>query len=264
MNSVSKGERHMANIRIGALISGGGSNLQAVMDACASGAIPGRVVFAGSDNPDAGGLLRAKTAGIPTFVTPYGQIIRKVRENAAGPMPSGIDLDAVLAKQALFHGEPDRDRVRRFLTARILAESDLLTHMAAFEFDLLILAGFMRTLSPFFIDQINGSRSLPRIMNIHPALLPSFPGVDGYGDTVRHGCKVGGCTVHFIDYGEDTGPIIGQRAFAIEPSDTLDDVKKKGLEQEWQLYPECIRLYAEERLSLVASGGKTVVHISTP
>jgi phosphoribosylglycinamide formyltransferase-1 len=88
-------------------------------------------------------------------------------------------------------------------------------------------------------------------MNIHPALLPAFPGTDGYGDTFRYGCKIGGCTVHFIDYGEDSGPIIGQRAFPIEPEDTLDTVKKKGLELEWQLYPQCIRLFAENRLKVV-------------
>ncbi|MFO7989326.1 MAG: formyltransferase family protein, partial [Desulfotignum sp.] len=82
-----------------------------------------------------------------------------------------------------------------------------------------------------------------RIMNIHPALLPAFPGTDGYGDTFRYGCKIGGCTVHFIDYGEDTGPIIGQKAFEIEDTDTLEDVKRKGLEKEWELYPECIKKF---------------------
>ena len=87
-------------------------------------------------------------------------------------------------------------------------------------------------------------------MNIHPALLPSFPGVDGYGDTFAYGCKVAGCTVHFIDYGEDTGPIIGQTAFPIEPYDTVEDVKKKGLALEWELYPRCIKLFAENRLEI--------------
>jgi len=85
-------------------------------------------------------------------------------------------------------------------------------------------------------------------MNIHPALLPAFPGVDGYGDTFRYGCKIGGCTVHFIDYGEDSGPIIGQKTFDIKDSDSLDDIKKKGLEKEWELYPECIQLFAQNRI----------------
>jgi phosphoribosylglycinamide formyltransferase-1 len=89
-------------------------------------------------------------------------------------------------------------------------------------------------------------------MNIHPALLPSFPGVDGYGDTYRYGCKVGGCTVHFVDYGEDTGPIIGQKAFEIQPEDTLAIVREKGLKLEWELYPACIALFAEDRLRVVS------------
>jgi phosphoribosylglycinamide formyltransferase-1 len=123
--------------------------------------------------------------------------------------------------------------------------------MANHSYDLLVLAGFMRTLTPYFIDRVNLDRSNPRIMNIHPALLPAFPGTDGYGDTFRYGCKVAGCTVHFIDYGEDTGPIIGQRAFAIAPDDCLERIRKKGLKQEWQLYPECIQLFAEGRLKTV-------------
>jgi len=134
---------------------------------------------------------------------------------------------------------------------RAIAERKLLNQMASYPFDLLILAGFLRNLTPYFIDRVNTDSEHPRIMNIHPALLPAFPGTDGYGDTFRYGCKIGGCTVHFIDYGEDSGPIIGQRSFPIEPDDTLDTVKKKGLELEWQLYPQCIQLFAENRLKVV-------------
>jgi phosphoribosylglycinamide formyltransferase-1 len=137
----------------------------------------------------------------------------------------------------------------------------LLNAMRPYPFDLLVLAGFMRNLTPYFIDRVNVERSQPRIMNIHPALLPAFPGTDGYGDTFRYGCKVAGCTVHFVDYGEDSGPIIGQRAFPIRKDDTLDAVRQRGLEQEWQLYPECIQLFAEGRLQTVRTthelpGGK--------
>ncbi len=106
----------------------------------------------------------------------------------------------------------------------------------------------MHTLTPYFIDRINIDPDKKRIMNIHPALLPAFPGTDGYGDTFRYGCKVGGCTVHYIDYGEDTGPIIGQRAYQIEDDDTLESIKKKGLALEWQLYPACIQKFAESLL----------------
>jgi phosphoribosylglycinamide formyltransferase-1 len=89
-------------------------------------------------------------------------------------------------------------------------------------------------------------------MNIHPALLPSFPGVDGYGDTFRYGCKVAGATVHFVDYGEDTGPIIGQKAFEISPGDTIDTIKEKGIKLEWELYTRCIQLFAEGRLKAMS------------
>jgi phosphoribosylglycinamide formyltransferase-1 len=100
-------------------------------------------------------------------------------------------------------------------------------------------------------------------MNIHPALLPAFPGTDGYGDTYRYGCKLGGCTVHFIDYGEDSGPIIGQRTFEILPGDSLDDIKSKGLKEEWILYPACIKHFARGGLRVVEQthslpGGKTL------
>ena len=238
-------------IRIGALISGGGTNLTAVMQACKAGDIDGSVVFAGADNPDASGLKKAAAAGVPTFVVDYRQIIRQYRKTPEKlPMPDDFDMDAVCGKTGLFGNHIPEDKARAFLATRAVTESRLLAHMADYPFDLLILAGFMRNLTPYFIDRVNTDPLHPRIMNIHPALLPSFPGLDGYGDTFRYGCKVGGCTVHFIDYGEDTGPIIGQRAFAILPGDTIDTVREKGLRQEWQLYPECIQLFAENRLQL--------------
>lgn len=137
------------------------------------------------------------------------------------------------------------------MVTRVIAESEMLEKMRAYPFDLLVLAGFMRTLSPYFIDKINTDPDNPRIMNIHPAILPAFPGTDGYGGTFRYGCKIGGCTVHFIDYGEDTGPIIGQRSFPICEEDTLETVREKGLKLEWELYPECIQLFAQGRLKNV-------------
>jgi phosphoribosylglycinamide formyltransferase-1 len=130
----------------------------------------------------------------------------------------------------------------------------MLEKMKSYSFDLLVLAGFMRNLTPYFIDRVNLNSAAPRIMNIHPALLPAFPGTDGYGDTLRYGCRVGGCTVHFIDYGEDSGPIIGQRSFPIEENDTLDQVRQKGLKLEWELFPRCIQLFAENRLRIIPKG----------
>ena len=246
------------NIRVGALISGGGTNLQAIIDASKASQINADIVFVGTDNPHAKGLARAAAYGIPTFITDYGAIIAQY-DNAPGKtdVPPDFDPETALNKQLLFNETSDPQTVRRFLSSRAAAEADMLAKMKPYPFDLLVLAGFMRTLSPYFIDRINLSPDQPRIMNIHPAILPAFPGVDGYGDTFRYGCKVGGCTVHFIDYGEDSGPIIGQRSFAIEPSDTLDTIKEKGLKQEWALYPECIQLFAEGRLKVVNAPGSS-------
>jgi phosphoribosylglycinamide formyltransferase-1 len=236
-------------IRIGALISGSGTNLQAIIDGCERGTISGQVVFVGSDNPDAAGLERAKQSRIPILAVDYASIIQSCKKSPRKlAPPPDFNLDEAILKQTFFGPNADAEKAAFFLTTRAIAEAELLSRMAAFDADLLVLAGFMRNLTPYFIDRVNTDRSQPRIMNIHPALLPAFPGVDGYGDTFRYGCKVGGCTVHFIDYGEDTGPIIGQRAFDIADSDTLDSIREKGLKLEWQLYPECIQLYAQGRL----------------
>jgi phosphoribosylglycinamide formyltransferase-1 len=238
-----------AQIRVGALVSGGGTNLQAILDACAAGALPAEVVFVGSDNPQAHGLERARSRAIPVFTVDYGLILKALRRDpGAHPLPPDFVLEEVRAKQTLFPPSADPERVDAYLSGRAIAEGRLLAAMRPYHFDLLVLAGFMRNLTPYFIDRVNTDRARPRIMNIHPALLPAFPGMDGYGDTFRYGCKVAGCTVHFVDYGEDSGPIIGQRAFAIEAADTLEAVRRRGLEQEWELYPECIRLFAQGRL----------------
>ncbi|MGD2268988.1 MAG: formyltransferase family protein, partial [Desulfobacterales bacterium] len=195
---------------------------------------------------------RARSHKIPTFGVNYSDLIKRFKEDPHDAiLPKDFNLDELLAKQCLISDITDTERTRSFLQSRAIAESRLLEQMTPYPFDLLVLAGFMRNLTPYFIDRVNIIPGSPRIMNIHPALLPAFPGVDGYGDTYRYGCKIGGCTVHFIDYGEDTGPIIGQKAFQISEDDTLESVRKKGLELEWQLYPECIRLFAQGRLKIV-------------
>lgn len=247
-------------IRIGTLISGGGTNLQAIIDGCYNGDIDGQILFTGSDVPGIKGLERAQRAGIDTFIVDYRQIINNARENPLSMvLPDDFNIEEIRAKQRII-----KSNIDFFLKTRAMAEQALLDHILPYKIDLLVLAGFMRTLTPYFIDRINISyyninddTSSPckivegkskllklRIMNIHPALLPAFPGTDGYGDTFRYGCKVGGSTVHYVDYGEDTGPIIGQRAFQIEDGDTLEIVKQKGLELEWKLYPECIQKFA--------------------
>lgn len=243
----------MEKSRIGVLISGSGSNLQAIIDACEAKRINGEVVFVGSDRPDVFGLERAEKHKIPKFVVNYAERLKKLeginayilrRDHA----PKDYDWDDVLRKQGVTLGAilDEGKSVKR-----AIIEAELLAEMNKFGYDLLVLAGFMRILSPYFIDKVNINQWNYRIMNIHPAILPAFPGTDGYGDTWRYGCKVAGCTVHFVDYGEDTGPIIGQQTFAVQEGETIEDIKTRGLELEWKLYSECIQLFAEDRLRVI-------------
>ena len=235
-------------IKIGALISGGGTNLQAILDSCSKNKIAATMLFTGSDNSDAKGLKRAEKAGVKTFIVDYPAIIKSLRADPdKAELPADFILEEIKSKQKLLSKNTSEERINLFLKSRAIAEQQILDHILPYDLDLLVLAGFMRTLTPYFIDRFCNSSSNPKIMNIHPALLPAFPGTDGYGDTFKYGCKVGGCTVNFIDYGEDTGPIIGQKAYNIEDNDTLEDIKKKGLELEWQLFPECIQKFAESR-----------------
>jgi len=112
--------------------------------------------------------------------------------------------------------------------------------------DLVVLAGFMRLLSPQFVEQFPG-----KIMNIHPALLPSFPGLDAQKQAVEYGVRFSGCTVHFVDGGMDTGPIILQAAVPVLPEDTPSVLAERILIEEHRLYPEAISLYAQGRLSIL-------------
>lgn len=245
--------------RFGVLVSGGGTNLQSIINACNEGRLDARLAFVGSDSPVAGGLQRAASHGIPKVVVDYKSVISDASRLRA---PKDFHLEEIRRKIRIFPDDADPRRVHRFLTSRAVAESMLLEGIRPFEVDLLVLAGFMRVLTPYFIDRFSPDPMHPRILNIHPALLPAFPGTDGYGDTFHYGCKVGGCTVHFVDYGEDTGPIVGQRCFSIGPEDTLESVRQKGLSLEWELYPECIRMTAENRLRCVRTdAGRTVVEI---
>ncbi len=246
-------------IRIGTLLSGSGSNFKAIADACESGLIDGKIVFAGSDRPEAKGLKLAQKQSIPTFWVDYGSHIRRFKKKpGAIELPDDADITVLMRKSASLLSRYDSEQARFFLATRAAIESDLLKAINPYPFDLLVLAGFMRNLTPYFIDRINVTSGKPRIMNIHPALLPAFPGTDGYGDTFRYGCKVGGCTVHFIDYGEDSGPIIAQKAFAISEKDTIETIRAKGLKLEWQLYPQCVQLFAQKRLAVVNKSHRLV------
>jgi len=191
----------MKNIAV--LISGNGTNLQAIIDQTKTGNIKGNIVAVISNKADAYGLERAKQAGIPEYFIDHKGITREEHEQKI------IDI---LEKEKV---------------------------------DLVVLAGYMRVLTSLFVNKYKH-----RLINIHPALLPAFPGTDGYGDTFNYGCKVGGCTVHFVDEGVDTGPIIIQKTNEIKEDDTLESFKQRGLDIEHQALPEAIKLFCEDKLQI--------------
>jgi phosphoribosylglycinamide formyltransferase-1 len=117
---------------------------------------------------------------------------------------------------------------------------------------LVCLAGFMRIISPEFVKKYKN-----KMINIHPALLPSFPGLDAQKQAVMHGAKFSGCTVHFVDSGVDTGPIILQKMVKVLDSDTEETLSKRILVKEHQAYPEAVRLFAENKIKI--SGRKTII-----
>jgi phosphoribosylglycinamide formyltransferase-1 len=135
--------------------------------------------------------------------------------------------------------------IGRFMT-RKSHERKIIEILERHKTDLVIAAGYMRILSPYII-----SRYRWKIINIHPALLPAFPGVNAQKQALNYGVKITGCTAHFIDEGTDTGPIIIQKAVAVEPDDTPSALSRRILDQEHQLLPEAVRLFCEGRLSVV-------------
>jgi phosphoribosylglycinamide formyltransferase-1 len=191
----------MKNIAV--LISGNGTNLQAIIDNVKEGKINGKIVAVISNKADAYGLERAKQAGIAEYFIDHKGITREEHEQKI------ID---------------------------ILEKNNV---------DLVVLAGYMRVLTSLFVNKYKH-----RLINIHPALLPAFPGTDGYGDTINYGCKIGGCTVHFVDEGVDTGPIIIQKVNEVREDDTLESFKERGLETEHQALPEAVKLFCEDKLKI--------------
>ena len=197
-------------VKIGALVSGGGTNLQAILDAIDKGGINAEVRAVVSSKEGAYALERAKAKGIENTV-----IRKKDFENAG-------DYEKALAKYF-----EDRD------------------------IDLIVLAGFMVILGPDFINEFEN-----RIMNIHPALIPSFCGEGYYGlhvheAALKAGVKVTGATVHFVTAECDAGPIILQKAVDVMDDDTPETLQRCVMEQaEWVIYPEAVKLFAEDRLEI--------------
>ena len=148
-------------------------------------------------------------------------------------------------ERARKHGIPTYFVDRKLYSLREEHEEAIIHILNENDVELVVLAGYMRLLTPHII-----SRYRYRIINIHPALLPSFPGTDGYGDAWRYGVKMSGCTVHFVDEGCDTGPIIIQAVNPIEENDTLESFRERGLGIEHRVLPEAIQLYCESRLKI--------------
>lgn len=188
--------------RLGILVSGNGTNLQAVLDAIEQKKIPAEVAVVISNKAEATALERARNKGVVTRVVSHGDF-------------------------------PSREAF----------EEKLISELESAKADLVVLAGFMRVLSPLFVRRFAG-----RILNIHPALLPSFPGTHAMTEAWDYGVRVTGVTVHFVDEGTDTGPIILQEPVTVSQKETLESLEEKIHSVEHRLFPEAIRLFAEGRL----------------
>jgi phosphoribosylglycinamide formyltransferase 1 len=234
-------------LRIAVLISGGGTNLQSLLDRAAMGQLAAKIVVVLSDRTDAHGLVRAEKAGVQTHVVDYkGYLSRKVEKPLELELP--VDLKELARRQKVLK-IADPDKLLQRLAKLVLAEHELIRVLEAYQPDYVCLAGFMRLLSPYFLSHYNREGQW-RVVNIHPALLPAFPGAHGYDDTFGYGCKWGGITVHFADEGEDTGPIIAQAVYPVWPDDDLEKVRKRGLSLEYEVYAQCINWLAAGQVEL--------------
>ncbi|KFD42037.1 phosphoribosylglycinamide formyltransferase [Peptococcaceae bacterium SCADC1_2_3] len=194
----------MSLLRLGVLVSGRGSNLQAIIDAGKKGEIPAEVVVVISDQPDAFALERARANNIP----------------------------------AIYIGFQDFSNKEKY-------EEKVAAVLKQYMVEIVCLAGYMRVLG------VNMLEAFPnRIMNIHPALLPAFPGLHAQARAWEHGVRFSGCTVHFVDEEVDTGPIILQAVVPVLAEDTAETLAARILEQEHKIYPAAIRLFAQNRLRI--------------
>jgi phosphoribosylglycinamide formyltransferase-1 len=181
--------------RLAILISGRGSNFEAIARNIAAGSIPAEIAVVIASRPEARGLETALRLGVNAMCIPS----------------KGLDREIY-------------DRM-------------LLAELSKYSVDLVCLAGYMRLLSATFIRQFPN-----RILNIHPSLLPSFPGLDAQHQALAHGVKISGCTVHFVDEALDAGPIILQSAVEVQDGDTAETLSARILQEEHRIYSEAIRL----------------------
>jgi len=189
---------------IGVLVSGSGSNLQAIIDSIDRGRLNADIKAVISNVPDAYALTRARNHSLPTFVIPHEKFQKR----------EAFDEEVV----------------------HILNESGV---------ELVVMAGFMRIITAVLLDAYPG-----RIVNIHPALLPSFRGMHAQRQAVDYGVKFSGCTVHIVDSGVDSGPIIIQAVVPVLESDTEETLSARILQEEHRIYPQAIQFFASERIHL--------------
>ncbi|HEV8360255.1 MAG TPA: phosphoribosylglycinamide formyltransferase [Candidatus Thermoplasmatota archaeon] len=188
-------------LRLGVLASGSGTNLQAILDACAAKRIDAEVVVVCSDRRDAHALGRARARRVPAHVVDVPPAMREERD------------------------------------------AHMTDHLEDADVQLVCLAGYMRIVTPVLL------RAFPdRVVNIHPALLPSFPGLQAQRQAMEHGVKITGCTTHLVDEQVDHGPILMQAAVPILEDDTEEAIQMRILAQEHILYPATIQLFAEDRV----------------
>jgi phosphoribosylglycinamide formyltransferase-1 len=207
----------MAKVKLGVLVSGGGTNLQAILDAVRTGALDAEVSLVISNQPNVRALERAASAGVATKII------------------SHRDFDGREAfDAALVHA---------------LREAGV---------GYVVLAGFMRVLTPVLLDAFPW-----RVVNIHPALLPAFPGVHAQRQALAYGVKVAGCTVHFVDAGTDTGPIIAQAVVPVLDGDDEDTLGARILREEHRLLVAVLGAIADGEVTVVpaAGGGRHRVHL---
>jgi len=204
---------------LGVLVSGSGSNLQAILDAIANGTLKTKVGVVVSNVPTAKALERAEKAGVPTVVVDHKAF---------------SDREAFDAK-----------------VVSVLKEHGV---------ECVVLAGFMRLVTRVLLDAYRH-----RVVNIHPALLPAFPGVHAQRQALAYGVRVSGCTVHFVDAGMDTGPVIAQATVPVLDTDDESSLQKRILEKEHALLPEVLQWIADGRVEVLApatEGGRARVRIA--
>ncbi len=188
---------------IGILISGRGSNFEAIAANVQAGRIPARIAIVISNREDAPGLARAREMGLKAMTIPS----------------RGKDRDAF--------------------------DREVASALKASQVDLVCLAGFMRVVGPTLTGEFPG-----RILNIHPALLPAFPGANAQKQALEYGVKFTGCTVHIVDEGVDTGPIVAQAAVPVLEADTVETLSARILAEEHRIYTEAICLILEDRIEI--------------